>query len=423
MTSAPAFVLLGVYVFIQLATHAVTLLNLRHMRLNGSMIPAELAAMIDPETVRRTQAYEADKARFGIGAALFDSAVTIIFLFGVLAWYDGWVCGLGLPFIAEGLLFVILLYGAGEIIEIPFSLYGAFRIEARHGFNTMSFRTWLLDFVKSLLISLVILSLMTTVALWLVQVSPALWWFWIWLFLLGFSLFVMYIAPYVIEPLFNKFEPVSDELLAARIVELCARAGIRAEKVQQMDASKRSRHSNAYFTGIGRVKRIVLYDTLIAQMTPGEILAVLAHEIGHWKKRHVLKSLVLIQVCSFAGLYAAYYLVQGNLLGSFFGIDLQTIMGKFILLSFLAGIAMFPLRPLMLVWSRRNEREADRFSFELTGDSESMATSLIKLSKENLSNLHPHPLYVAIHYSHPPVVDRVRTIKAFGKKEGGLQSS
>lgn len=417
MTSAPAFVLLGVYVFIQLATHVVTLLNLRHMRLNGSMIPAELAGMIDPETVRRTQAYEADKAWFGIGAALFDAAITIIFLFGLLAWYDGWIRGLELPFVAEGLLFVILLYGAGEIVEIPFSLYRAFRIEARHGFNTMTLQTWMLDWVKSFVISLVILSLMTAVALWLVQASPALWWFWIWLFLLGFSLFVMYIAPYVIEPLFNKFEPVSDELLAARIIELCARAGIRAEKVQQMDASKRSRHSNAYFTGIGRVKRIVLYDTLIAQMTPAEILAVLAHEIGHWKKRHVLKSIVLIHVCSFAGLYAAYYLVHGNLLGALFGIDLQTIMGKFILLSFLAGIVMFPLRPLMLAWSRRNEREADRFSFELTGDRESMATSLIKLSKENLSNLHPHPLYVALHYSHPPVVERVRTIRAFGQAE------
>jgi STE24 endopeptidase len=414
-----ALLLLTAYLLLQFFSHGVTLLNLSHMRRSGVLIPAELSGFVDVETLHRAQTYETDKARFGIGASLFDTTVTVVFLFGgLMAWYDGWVRSFGLPFISEGLVFALLLSIAGECIDIPFSLYGTFRIEARHGFNTMTLRTWLLDFVKSLLISLVIMAFITAVALWLVQASPEHWWLWVWLFLLGFSLFVMYIAPYVIEPLFNKFEPVKDEVLAGEIIELCARAGIRASKVQQMDASKRSRHSNAYFTGIGRVKRIVLYDTLIAQMTHAEIVSVLAHEIGHWKKRHILKSLVLMQLFSFAGLYVAYQLVQGNALGQLFGMDVQTLMGKFVLLSFAVGIVMFPLKPLMLVWSRHNEREADRFSFELTGNSESMATSLIKLSKENLSNLYPHPLYVAMHYSHPPIVERVRTIRSFRQAQG-----
>lgn len=413
---ASALLLLAAYLIVQFFSHAVTLLNLSHMRKSGLLVPAEFAEFLDSETLRRTQRYETDKTRFGIGTSLFDAAVTIVFLFGgLLAWYDGCIRAYGLPFITEGVVFVLLLSIAGEVIDIPFSLYGAFRIEARHGFNTMTFRIWVLDFAKSLLISLIITAFITTVALWLIQASPAHWWLWVWFFLLGFSLFVMYIAPYVIEPLFNKFEPVKDEKLAESIVALCAKAGIRAGKVQQMDASKRSRHSNAYFTGIGKVKRIVLYDTLLAQMSHAEILAVLAHEIGHWKKRHVLKSIVLMQMFSFAGLFLAFQYVQGTTLGDLFGQDVQTITGRFVMLGFVAGIVMLPLRPVMLAWSRHNEREADRFSFDLTGDSESMATSLIKLSKENLSNLHPHPLYVALHYSHPPIVERVRSIRAFVK--------
>lgn len=413
-----ALLLLASYIVVRLFGCATTLLNLRHMRRAGTLVPAELDGFVEQQTLIRAQAYESDKAKFGISASLFDSAATIIFLFGgLLSWYDGWIRSFQQPFITEGILFMLGLYLAGELIDIPFALYGAFRIEARHGFNTMTFRTWLLDFVKSTLISLVIMAFVAAVAFWLIGSSPLHWWFWVWLFLLCFSLFVMYIAPYVIEPLFNKFEPVKDEELAGKIVALCARAGIHAGKVQQMDASKRSRHSNAYFTGIGKVKRIVLFDTLIAQMTHAEICTVLAHEIGHWKKRHILKSIVLMQAFSFAGLYAAHHFVQGDLLGRLFGADVQTLVGRFILLGFIGGLVMFPLRPLMLAWSRRNEREADRFSFELTGDSESMATSLIKLSKENLSNLHPHPLYVAVHYSHPPIVERVKTIRAFGKAE------
>lgn len=412
------FLLLAAYLLIQGISHGITLLNLRHMRRSGLSIPPELAGHIDEPTLQKAQAYETDKTRFSIVVSLFDSAGTVILIFGgLLAWYDGWIRSHSLTPIPEAILFAVLLYTAGELIGIPFSLYGAFRIEARHGFNTMTFRTWLLDFLKSLLIAMVLVSLITAVAFWLIQASPEQWWLWVWFFLLCFSLFIMYLAPYVIEPLFNKFEPVKDEKLGEAIVLLCARAGIRASRVQQMDASKRSRHSNAYFTGIGRVKRIVLYDTLLAQMTHDEILAVLAHEIGHWKKRHVFKSIVLMQLLSFVGLYAAYHLVQGNALSALFGLDVQTVLGKFMLLSFIGGMIMFPLHPVMLIWSRHNEREADRFSFELTGNSESMATSLIKLSKENLSNLHPHPFYVAMHYSHPPIVERVRTIRAFRREQ------
>lgn len=415
---ATALLLLAAYALMILFSHGATLLNLRHMRMHGTLVPTELGRIIPSQTLSRIQAYESDKARFGIGASLFDAVVTVVFIFGgVLAWYDGWIRSFDLPFISGGVLFVFLLYSAGEVLDIPLALYRTFRIEARHGFNTMTLRLWILDFVKSTLISLAVLAVVSAGVLWLMQSSPGYWWFWAWLFLLCFSLFVMYIAPHIIEPLFNKFEPVKDEQLAGEIAAMCEKAGVHAGKVLKMDASRRSRHSNAYFTGIGRVKRIVLFDTLLAQMTHAEILSVLAHEIGHWKKRHIFKSIVLMQIFSFAGLSAAYVLVQGDALGQLFGVEVQTFMGKCILLSFVGVIVMFPFRPLMLAWSRHNEREADRFSFALTGDNESMATSLIKLSRENLSNLYPHPLYVALHYSHPPLVERVRAIRSFRKDQ------
>ncbi|MGD1076602.1 MAG: M48 family metallopeptidase, partial [Thermodesulfovibrionales bacterium] len=182
-------------------------------------------------------------------------------------------------------------------------------------------------------------------------------------------------------------------------------------RVFQVDASKRSRHSNAYFTGIGKVKRIVLFDTLLHELGSDEILSVLAHEAGHWKKRHVLKRIVLIEALSFVGLYISFRIIRTVSLCSYFHIQSDTIYAKLLLLGFIWGIVSFPLTPLMSYLSRRHEKDADSFAAELTGNPEAMATSLIKLSKDNLSNLHPHPLYASFYYSHPPVVKRVKEIR------------
>jgi STE24 endopeptidase len=249
-------------------------------------------------------------------------------------------------------------------------------------------------------------------ALSIVQASPAWWWLWVWLFFLLFGLFMMFISPYVIEPLFFKIEPIKAEGLEEKIRQLMDRAGLKVSRVFQMDASRRSRHSNAYFTGIGKVKRIVLFDTLIEQMTHDEILAVLAHEVGHWKKRHVLKRLVLTEVTAFCGLYLAYVLVQRDALSGLLGYTGLSFYARFVIFGFLGSLVLFPLTPLLSALSRRDEREADDFAAELTGHPENMASALVKLSRENLSNLHPHPWYAAFYYSHPPVVERIRMLKA-----------
>jgi STE24 endopeptidase len=392
----------------------VRYLNLRHMRGKGSAVPQEFEGSIDGTVLQKIQAYETDKTRFGFVSSLFGNITTILLIFALLNLYNSWIASLNLPFLVSGWLFFMLLFSAGEFLSIPFSLYQTFRIENAYGFNTMTPKLWVSDFLKSLLISAILMSAVVVVGLWLVQWSPGRWWLLVWGFLLVFSIFVMYLSPYVIEPLFNKFTPVEDTVLRERIIDLAGRAGIHASRVLRVDASKRSRHTNAYFTGIGKTKRIVLYDTLLQGMTHDEVLAVLAHEIGHWKKKHLLKSMVLMEAVSLIALYLSFRLVQSDFLPSLFGIAQDTLFAKVVLLAFLGGIVSMPLRLLMNSLSRRHEQEADKVSYELTGDVESMVRVFVKLSTENLSNLYPHPLFVTMYYSHPPILERIRSARRMG---------
>jgi len=396
--------------------YTVLYLNLRHMREHGSVIPPEFEGKTDKGLLKKTRDYEEEKAWLGIASSVFGNVVIIAFIFGgALDRYNSWVTSMNLSFAVSGWFFFILLSYANEILSIPFSLYGTFRIENKYGFNTMTPGLWLSDLFKSLIISTLLLSLLLFAALRLIQWSPGYWWFFVWSFLFAYGIFVMYISPYVIEPFFNKFTPLEDETLKERIVNLTEKVGIHLSRVLKIDASRRSRHTNAYFTGIGRTKRIVLYDTLLAGMNIDEIISVIAHEIGHWKKRHLLKMMAAFQLFSLIGLYITYRVVQSDLLLTVFYISTDSIFVKFLLLGFLGDIILLPLGPLAAAFSRRHEREADRVSYELTENTENMVSALIKLSKENLSNLYPHPLYVTLYYSHPPIVERIRYIRGFNK--------
>jgi STE24 endopeptidase len=257
-------------------------------------------------------------------------------------------------------------------------------------------------------------------ALALVQASPSWWWLWVWAFFLFFGIFVMYVSPYVIEPLFFKFEPIKTEGLEDKVRELMEHAGLKVSRVFQVDASRRSRHSNAYFTGIGKVKRIVLFDTLIGQMSQEEILAVLAHEVGHWKKRHVLKGIIVAETFAFCGLFLASRLLSWNGLPALMNLPGASFYARTVMLAFAGSLVMFPLTPLFSSLSRRYEAEADRFASDLSGRPGALASALVKLSLENLSNLHPHPLYASFYYSHPPVVERIRKLRSW---EGGKVGS
>jgi len=387
-------------------------LNLSYLKAHGHEVPPEFEGVVDPASLLKISDYTIENSRLGLVESIIGNILLILFLFGgLLGVYDQWVTSLTGSFVWRGVLFVLVLLVAETVLDIPFGLYKNFKIENRYGFNTMTVRLWITDLAKSLVISAVLGTVIITTALAIIQASPAWWWLWVWAFLLLFGIFVMYISPFVIEPLFFKFGPVTVEGLEEKIRTLMERAGLKVGRVFQVDASRRSRHSNAYFTGIGKVKRIVLFDTLIGQMSEDEILAVLAHEVGHWKKRHVLKRMIQSELTALCGLFLAYHLLSWDGLPRLTGLADASFYARIVIIGFLGSVVMFPLAPLFSFLSRRDERSADRFASELTGRPDAMASALVKLSRENLSNLHPHPAYAKFYYSHPPVVERVRSLR------------
>jgi len=375
-------------------------------------VPPGFEGAIDGETLAKSSAYTLEQSRVGLAESLVANLLVIAFFFGgLLGWYDGWISSLSNSFVLCGILFFLGLFLAETCLDIPFGFYSTFRIENRYGFNTSTPRLWLSDLVKSTLIGVVLVVVLAGAALFIVQVSPRFWWLWAWGFFALVTLFLIFLSPYLIEPLFNTYEPLKAELLEREIRVLMEKAGLSVDRVLQVDASRRSRHSNAYFTGIGKVKRIVLYDTLLETMNQDEILAILAHEVGHWKKGHIWKRLVVTELGGLAVFYGAFLLLGRGDLPGFIGLSQASFAAQAAILAFIGNLAAFPLTPAGNWLSRRHEQEADRFACGLTGAPESLATALVKLSRENLANLHPHPLYARFYYSHPPVVDRVQWLR------------
>ena len=399
------------YFLVVLFGYLLDTLNLSHLKKYGAIIPPEFEGQIDQALLSKTMKYNVEHTKFGFVSSIINNIVFLVFMLLLLNIYNSWVMSLDYPFIISGLLFFLLLTYAENIISIPFSLYSTFQIENRYGFNTMTMKLWIADTIKSLIISTILMGILISIGLFICQKSPGFWWLWVWCFFFAFSIFMMYISPYVIEPLFHKFSPIDDEELESGIRDIMGKAGIRVSRVFKVDASKRTKHTNAYFTGIGKVKRIVLYDTLIEKMDHDEVLSVLAHEAGHWKKRHVLKYIVITELIALLVLYIAFRVLQSDFLVDVFSIDQSSFFAKIIILGFIGSIVSFPFGPVFNYFSRKHENEADRFSYEITGKGESMISSLVKLSKDNLSNLHPHPLYSLFHYSHPPVLERIREIR------------
>ena len=383
-------------------------LNLQHLKAHAHEVPAGFEGIVDRQLLARTSAYTLATSRVGLIESLFSSLLLLLFLFaGLLAWYDALILDVTTSFIGQGCLFVLGLLLAQTLIDIPFSLYRTFVIEERFQFNASTPKLWLTDLLKSFAVGVILVSLLTAGSLALVQASPNLWWLWVWGLFALITLLLMYLSPVLIEPLFFKFQPLQDQALAERVKAVMKQAGLQVERVQQVDASRRSKHSNAYFTGIGRVKRIVLFDTLLEQMSDDEILAVLAHEAGHWKLGHIWKRLLSMELVSLLVCWLFWLVLSREGLSGWFGLVELSFLGKVLLVGFLASLVSFPLTPISSLRSRRHEWQADQFARNLTGEPESLASALVKLCKENLSNLHPHPFYAWFYYSHPPVVERI----------------
>jgi STE24 endopeptidase len=393
-------------------------LNQRHVRVHANEVPPAFHEFIDEATYRRSGDYTLAKSRFGDIANLFDAVLLIAVLFsGVLPWAFGrFSRSFGSSIWAmAGFLFAIGI--ALSILALPLAWYAQFKIEERFGFNTSTMRTWVLDRVKGVLLAVLLGYPLLALVLKLIEWTGATWWLWAAAVVIAFQLLLLLVAPAIIMPLFNKFTPLPEGTLRERLFALAQRTDFPTHSIEVMDGSKRSRHSNAFFTGFGRFRKIVLFDTLIAQLTEPELESVLAHEIGHYKKRHVMKLLSV----SIAGVFVAFaaiaWLARQEWFYHAFGFQHQTsfaaanVAPAILLFGLLAGTISFWLSPLIHIWSRRFEYESDAFARATMGEAQSLIQALRKLSEKNLSNLIPHPLYSGFYYSHPTLLERERALR------------
>jgi STE24 endopeptidase len=397
----------------------LTRLNILYLRRHGFRVPEGFRDTIDEEKLKKISAYTVDSDHLGMVSTVANQALFLgILLSGVLPWLVQMIDRWRWSPIAGGLFFFAVLSVFSNLLRIPFDLYETFVIENRYGFNTMTLKMWISDLLKSMAVLAVLGGLLLCLLLALVVHGGKRWWVWAWMVAGGFELLMLWLFPVVITPLFNKFEPIENVGLEQKIRNLMEKVALRVKGVFKMDASKRSKHTNAYFTGIGKTKRIVLFDTLLASHPEQEILAVLAHEVGHWKKRHVLKQIVILEMLSFVIFYAVARMLDWPLLYRTFGFQGSVIyVGLFLVGALLSPLGYFA-QPLESAISRKFEREADDFGLGLMKAAEPMRRALRRLAADNLANLTPHPLYAWFYYSHPPLFERIERLTSTQKIMG-----
>jgi STE24 endopeptidase len=402
---------LGLILVTWLADGWLEWLNRRHVRKYAHAVPESFSGFIDEASYRKSVEYTLAKSRFGLVETAVGKGVLLLALFSgplplVYAHFSLW---LGSSAWASA-AFLVCLGLVLSLPELPLDWHAQFKLEAKFGFNTTTPQIWWRDRLKGWGLGLALGYPLLLLVLKCVDWAGEQWWFWAWLTVAGFQLVLMEVAPVLILPLFNQFKPLPDGSLRSRLLALADRTGFRARDIQVMDGSRRSTHSNAFFTGLGRWRRIVLYDTLVEQLTEPELEAVLAHEIGHFKLRHIPFMLVV----SFAGLLAGFYglawLVGQAGFVEAFGFSHQALAPALLIVSLIGGSLMFWLSPLVHFFSRRFEYQADRFAARALGETRSLRDALRKLNLKNLSNLTPHPIYSGFHYSHPALLEREKAL-------------
>jgi STE24 endopeptidase len=386
-------------------------LNVSFLRQHGGEVPDVFRDAIDREKLKKISAYTIDSANFGILSTLASQGFFLLLLLsGFFPWLFRSIQVLGWGKIVPALIFFAVLSLLTNLFQIPFHLYDTFVIEKRYGFNTQTLKIWMTDLLKSLALSAILGGLLLWLFLSLAIHGGKFWWLWAWVLVGAFELLMIWLYPVILAPLFNKFIPVENQELTRRIEALMLKAGLRSKGVFQMDASKRSRHTNAYFTGLGKSKRIVLFDTLVGSHTPEEIEAVLAHEIGHWKKRHVLKQLVLVEILSLVGFFLLAKLLPWAVIYRTFGFPEPTLYVGLLLIGALFSPPAYFAQPLESALSRKMEQEADDFALRMIPSPTPLVSAFKRLAADNLANLIPHPFYAWFYYSHPPLVERIRRL-------------
>ncbi|MEW6688082.1 MAG: M48 family metallopeptidase [Pseudomonadota bacterium] len=386
--------------------------QVRHVRAHRDAVPGAFADAISLEAHQKAADYTVAKTRLG-AAELCVSALAVLALTlgGLLERLSGaWARAFEAGGIAHGAALIASVVVLLSAIELPFAAYRVFAVEARFGFNRMTPRLFVLDLAKQALLSAVLGLPLATLVLWLMAQMGALWWVWVWLAWAGFNLLMLLAYPTLIAPLFNRFSPLSDQALAARIEALLARCGFRSGGLLVMDGSKRSSHGNAYFTGFGAAKRIVLFDTLLARLAPAEVEAVLAHELGHYRRRHVWKRVAVLFAASLALLW-----VLGRLIGEAWfyqglGVQTQSAAAALLLFVLVTPLFTFFLQPLASLLSRRHEFEADAYAASHSS-AQDLVKALVKLYQDNAATLTPDPLHSAFYDSHPPAAARIARLR------------
>lgn len=379
-----------------------------------NQVPEAFQDTVTPETQAKSVDYTVAKSRFGDLSGLVDTLILLALLWsgflpatwtwltqstGTSVWWQAtWLFGVG---------------WAMSIPSLPFEWWAQFRLEERFGFNTTTLKTWIADRFKGILLAVALGYPLLCLILKLVDWMGSVWWIWAWAVLLGFQVIVLFLAPVLIMPLFNKFTPLPEGTLRDRLLKLGERTGFNARTIQVMDGSRRSRHANAFFTGFGRFRKIVLFDTLIAQLTEAELEAVLAHEIGHHRRKHIPQRLLWAACVSLAGFALIGWLAsQPGFTGAFGFKAGPEVAPAMLLFALLSPAVLFWSSPLGNLWSRKHEFQADRYAREAVGGPEALIGALRKLSEKNLTNLTPHPWYSTFHYSHPTLAEREAALKS-----------
>ena len=404
-----ATLVLGLLVKFYLASRQI-----RHVMQHRDQVPDAFAETITLQSHQKAADYTVAKTRFGLLGMAFGSAVLLGWtLLGGLDSLNQAIGTWGLdaygtlvPQLALLAVFAVI----GGLLDLPFTLYSTFRIEERFGFNKITLRLWLMDLVKATLVGAAVGLPIVALILWLMGSAGSLWWLWAWSAWMGFNLLALVLYPTVIAPLFNKFKPLEDETLKARVTALMQRCGFAAKGLFVMDGSKRSAHANAYFTGFGAAKRVVFYDTLLNQLNPNEVDAVLAHELGHFKHKHIIKRIAIMFAMSLAGFALLGWLSSQVWFYTGLGVRPNLAGGNdaLALLLFLAVVPLFSffITPLSARFSRKHEFEADAYALSKT-DGKNLQSALLKLYKDNASTLTPDAMFVKFYYSHPPASERL----------------
>lgn len=416
MTPSAFGSLFALFLFLSLATRLWLLgRQIRHVAAHREAVPGDFAARIALSAHQRAADYTLARCRLArweaLVSALFALALT---LGGGLQWLSdltaGWLPAGG---VAQGAALLAAVVVVNAVVDLPFTIYRTFGVEARFGFNRMTPALFVADTLKAAALAVVLGLPLLAAVLWLMAAMGDLWWVWVWAFWLTVNVLVMLIWPTFIAPLFNRFEPLEDESLKARIEGLLKRCGYRSGGLFVMDGSKRSAHGNAYFTGLGAAKRIVFFDTLLEKLAPAEVEAVLAHELGHFHHHHLGRRLAVTAVLSLGFLALLGWLIRQDWFFTGLGVSAPGTAAALALFMLALPIFLFPLAPLGSAWSRRHEFQADAYAAKQSS-AEDLVAALVKLYQDNAATLTPDPVYSAWNDSHPPALARVRHLHALG---------